>query len=790
MISDLHPTQNSSSALETLHKRVSRIITDSRTPVADYSKCAFFALITHTDNGHRYIQHLYDKGVRIFVISEIPADMTSMPDAEFIVVDDVYDALAHSAASVRASVHCPVIGITGSTGKTVFKEMLNAALGQKMRCIRSPRSWNSQIGVPLSLWKLREDTQIGIFEAGISHKGEMSRLRDMIKPVIGVFTALNDEHASGFDSLEDKAHEKALLFTGCRRVYFPAGDTRIEKALNETLTDVELVAVDGSLTDLCYRLAIDLGANPDTARSAIENADSISGRIDLSELTELTSVEYDHYTTDNDGIDTALDFALRRKSHHRRLVAIVGDLFVFPSDCPKAYTELEDTLSAAGVSHLVCVGKTIPEYARKFNSGFEVSFCENINDVYSVLNDNDLADSVIYINTLDKGSSRILRDRMSSLRHITRMNINLEALASNFKYYKSLLPQGIRTVAMIKASAYGCGAVEVARTLQAASVDYFAVAVVDEGTALRAAGVTTPVIVLDPWCTDPRSIALNKLEPTLMAPNINLIQELDRAAADASLDSFNVHIKIDTGMHRLGLNEEQIDEFAHMLASFPRLNPVSVFSHLATADCLDQDEYTQYQLQLFDRMSDRLERALEKYKGTKVKLLRHILNTAGTQRFGKTHHNDMVRIGIGLYGISPLAPNPRLKPVATLATTVIALQSYSKGQTVGYGRKGVLKRDSVIATLPIGYADGINRHLGCGNASFMIGGRYYPTVGNICMDLCMIDVTDCPDITVGTPVEIFGDNAPIERLADTLGTIPYEILTSVSPRVKRVYFRG
>lgn len=762
---------------------ITNIITDSRTPVTDYSKTAFFALKTKLDDGHSYIQILYDKGVRVFVVNHLPEDAkAAMPDANFIVVDDVSEALAQSASAWRSMFTCPVIGVTGSVGKTVFKEMLNAALGHETRVTRSPRSWNSQIGVPLSVRRMKPDTELGIFEAGISRPGEMERLEKIIQPTVGVFTALTDEHASGFSSIQEKAHEKALLFKNCRCVYYPESDQRIKEALSETAPGVELIGVNGTLADMTAKVAEDLGCDPDKAKASISGAEKLSGRIDLSEITELTSVAYDHYTCDLDGIATGLDFARRQMNGHRRLIAVIGKPDCFPADRQTTDAKLQEILRAASVERVIMT--------------------DNADEAMSQLSRKETADSLIYINTADKTASAKLRDRLCATSHITRMNINLEALRSNFKYYKSLLPSGTKTVAMIKASAYGCGAVEVARTLQGAGADYFAVAVVDEGSALRAAGVDTPVIILDPWCTDPQAIATNRLEPTLIAPNAELIRSLYEAARETGLETFKVHVKLDTGMHRVGLSEDQIEEFAALLAQYPRLQAVSTFSHLATADCLDQDDYTMFQLDNFDRMSAKLEEALSRHTGKKVHLLRHILNTAGTQRFADKRKYDMVRLGIGLYGISPLEPNPNLQAVASLVTTIIALSPHKKGETIGYGRRGVLSRDSMIATLPIGYADGINRHLGNGNGRFLINGMLCPTVGNICMDQCMVDVTDLAVVSdpghesaaergvhVGSSVEIFGTSAPIEHIADVLDTIPYEILTSVSPRVHRVYFR-
>ncbi len=765
---------------------IGTILTDSRSLIVRPSGCIFFALSTASRDGHAYIYDLYRKGVRSFVVSRTPKGITSMQDANIIYAHDVSQALVSVATYVRQQISCPVIGITGSRGKTIVKEMINAALAHHHKVTRSPRSWNSQIGVPKSLCLLDDSTDIAIIEAGISQKGEMSALASMIRPTIGVFTALTDEHAEGFDSIRQKASEKASLFIGCSAVFYPKNQTLIEDALRDVLQPTSLRPIDGGNNEIAKAVALYLDPNANVECN--DTNSSISARIDITEADETTSVAYDNYTCDLYGIETALDYVCRRISSERHIVAFISDLICNEREREKTYQHLHDTLIAAGVTTLYADGTEIAQFIGDFND-IKVVAADTTQNLAQKLIDSPHHNTTYYINTTDKKSSAILRDRLCALRHITRLNIDLEALVSNYKYYKSQIPADVRMVAMIKASAYGCGAVEVARTLQASGIDYFAVAVVDEGAALRKAGVDTPVIILDPWCTDPRAIVANKLEPTLIAPNIELFHALDNAAAEAGVDIINVHVKLDTGMHRLGLSQDQLEPFASLLKQFQRFNVVSMFSHLATADCLDQDAYTRMQLENFDRMSDELETLLNNGSPNPRHIYRHILNTAGITRYGQTDHHDMVRLGIGLYGISPLDNDDNLKPVATLTTTVIAVTPHPTGATIGYGRRGVLTRPSLIATLPIGYADGLNRHLSCGNASFLINGVLCPTVGNICMDLCMVDVTDCPNCKVGTSVEIFGTHLPIQRLSDALDTIPYEVLTSVSPRVKRIYFR-
>jgi len=767
---------------------VSVPLTDSRSRFIN-ADGLFFALESADNDGHRYIQDVLARGVRNFVVSRAVPELKKT-ECNFIVTDSPEDFLCDSAAMIRSKISCPVVAITGSRGKTVVKELLYAALCPEFKVTRSVRSWNSRIGVPKSLWKLDHDTQIAIIEAGISQSGEMERLAEMIRPSVGVFTALTREHEAGFTSAAEKCREKALLFKTCTDIFHPADNELIASTLRGLYPDKTLHAVHSSCAEtFAIEVAVFLGIDAQVAKERVSAAYGVSARIDITESGNSSSVALDHYTCDTDGILAALDFVDRRRPQGSDLMAVIGDITCCPGQEDNDYRRLGEGLAQAGVTSVFCVGDSICNHATGW-TGLKVTAVKSPLDVIANCHKNSLLSATVYINCSDKKLTGALRDRLCSLRHITRLNVNLEALVHNFKYLKKFVPQNIHSVAMIKAGAYGCGAVEVARSLESAGADCFAVAVVDEGAALRHAGVTAPIIILDPWCTDPNTIILNSLEPTLMAPDALLFDALDKAAADLHADTVNVHIKLDTGMHRLGLKECQLAEFADMLARYPRLHVKSMFSHLATADCLDRDEYTRYQLGLFSSMADSLETLINSRTGHAGHISRHILNTAGLMRFGKTHHHDMVRMGIGLYGISPLAPDANLQTVASLMTTVIAIQRHNAGQTVGYGQKGVLTRDSVIATLPIGYADGLNRHLGCGHAAFYVNGVSCPTVGNICMDLCMIDVTDCPGIAVGDSVEIFGENVPIETLATALGTIPYEVLTAVSPRVKRLYYRG
>lgn len=766
------------------HSPLRTVITDSRALLTDPCATVFAALCTPQGDGHRYIRDMHSKGVRVFLVEKDITDYTAYPDTTFIIVDNVRQALWDSAKSLRNTFRGPVIGITGSIGKTFAKELLNSC-NLWGHCARSPRSWNSSIGVPESLW-LAAGADAAIIEAGISHKGEMEILADIIRPTIGIFTAITEEHGEGFDSIESKCREKALLFASATDIFYNSSYPLIASVLRDMYPEKNLHPCS-DIWDICTQVAAMFGKKICFDSSEIGRYD-ISGRIDITDMSGNSAVALDYYTGDMDGIATALDYVRRRISPEHDLRICVSA----PVAEAWGYASAAKVLKAAGVTKAYVIGGDTEYWAEVAASGIEIARFKSSDEFerHIALNVGDMQRTMLYVNISDKEQGRLMRDRLCSLRHITHLNIDLEALVHNVRHYRSLLTKGVGMVAMIKADAYGCGDIEVARTLQSCGLSYLAVAVVDEGVRLRRAGVTMPIIVLDPWCLNPHAIVAYRLEPTLIDPDKDIMSNLEREVAAAGLTDYPVHVKIDSGMHRVGLkNEDEISTFVSMLSQCPHLHIATTFSHLATADCLDMDDYTTLQLDTFDRLSGFLRDSVPYGKDIR----RHILNTAGIVRYGRTRYAyDLVRLGVGMYGISPLpgdADQSTLKTVATLSTSIIAMHRYRAGATIGYGRRGVTTRDSIIATIPIGYADGVNRHLGCGHASFVVEGVPCPTIGNICMDLCMIDITDCPKAHIGSSVEIFGKHAPIQRLAETLDTIPYEVLTSVSSRVKRLYFR-
>lgn len=798
---------------------IKRLLTDSRSLVHPEGTL-FFALKTRTGDGHNYIKSLYDAGVRNFVVSDMTAVRPEMiPEANVIVTDDTLEAMRRLAIMCRNDSRATVIAITGSRGKTTVKEWLANALESAGPLARSPRSYNSQTGVPLSLWGLAEDTRYAIIEAGISQPGEMAQLEKEIRPEIGIFTNIGAPHSRGFESIEQKCREKAVLMKGCRSVVFsidnelisaslPAGPEKIawtlrgasDAAMSATITSRD---INGTIIEYAYRPTDRSGrvTIPFTSDRDIENAMHTLTTLLLLDISEETIINamaslrpvvtrlevadavgdcqliHDRFTGDMASLASALDFARRRITPGHTLTLITGD----PEGVDADYDEMGRMLKESGVKRIIGIGPEIHEHRESLGEGAQTwpSVTEFLADMSAA----DFASELILI----KGSrvqpltevARLLERK----RHETVLEINLDAVVDNFNYFRSLIRPTTGMVCMIKASGYGAGSHELAKTLQSQGASYLAVAVHDEGVDLRQAGITMPIIVLNPAVDDLKTIFDHQLEPEIYS--IDFLRSLIDEARRRGNREYPVHIKIDSGMHRLGFRLETLPEVIELLKGQDHVVARSIFSHLCAADDPAEDEYTRGQFDYFDRCASMLLQAFPERR-----ILRHILNSTGITRFPE-HQYDMVRLGIGLYGIRTMHDGSQdaLRPVSALRTSIISLKRWPAGTTIGYNRRGRLERESVIATIPIGYADGLNRHLGYGNTSMNVRGVMCPTVGSICMDACMIDVTDVPDVSTGDRVEIFGDTIPVDSLAETLGTIPYEVLTSVSPRVKRIYFR-
>lgn len=733
------------------------LLTDSRS-LTDPATTLFFALTTANNDGHRYIHSLYQRGVRAFVVSSMPDNaetlrslLSLLPEASFIRVPDTLEALRTLAASRReAPALRQVVAVTGSRGKTLVKEWLYRMISPTTKAIRSPRSFNSRLGVPLSMWQIADDTQVAVIEAGISRPGEMQPARDLIRPTIGILTEITDEHAANFDSSELKLREKLSLFADCHTVVYCSDVPGLREAVSlaaprarhvtYSLSDVDPSTAPGGFVN-SYAAAraacrIITGSYPDTDPATLP----LTTRMEVLEARDGGIIVTETFADDAPSLLPAIDFLDRNAAPGQRRVYL-GPLT----------PTISQLLSMRGVT-----------------DGNSMS-------------DTDLHGCALLVSGHRHDA---LVERLQRSSHQTTLQVNLDALVHNYNLFKSLLHPSTGVICMLKASGYGAGDITLARTLQRQGAAAIAVAAIDEGVRLREAGITMPIIVLNPAAPDFDQLFQYSLEPEIY--NFDLLERLIADARRLGVSQFPVHIKLDTGMHRLGFRSDEIDRLISLLHDTDTLRPVSVFSHLCGADSRQFDDYTREQFDIFDRAASRLRDSFGQ------SLRRHILNTAGILRFPE-HQYEMVRLGIGLYGVPVLeCPSPveaQLHEVSSLQTTVIAVRQRSQGDTIGYSRRGVITRPSHIATIPVGYADGINRRLGNGALSVIVRGTHCPTVGNVCMDAVMIDVTDVAGIRPGDTVEIFGPSQSVTALAEALGTIPYEVLTGISQRVRRVYYR-
>ncbi len=765
------------------------LLADSRA-VFDPENTVFAAIRTEIGDGHRYIPQLAQAGVKTFIVEEIPPYCYNI-DATFIVVENVPETLTRLAYSHIRGFRNTIL-ITGSRGKTVTKELLYNSLNRFCRVSRSPGSWNSRIGLPLSVCDINDYKNIdaAILETGIDGPDQADSLLASLpcETMTGIVTPITDEHDGAFPSHRDKIIEKVRLLYRCDNIFYDASDSELKEVLEEN-TEAKLHPVTtGEFPSIYHALVAAVLRFMEFDDSIVPEIPLIDKRREIYEGEFGNTLFHDHFTPDLRSLREALDFFRRHSSSGRSRVLFLGDL-LRPFGCKTigdifaVYRDAFEMAKSFGVEKIYCVSRELAEISEWCDIPDYVELCTPILPfiLSGYQNGSLLRESQILLFGQAGGPLAEFADISMTAGHDTGLEVDLDALAHNFNYYRSLLPESTRLVAMVKASAYGMGAVEIGKALQSLGAAYLAVAVIDEGVKLREAGIVMPIMVLNPITNRYPALFASQLEPAVFS-----LEELDRLILEAErygTVEYPIHIKLDTGMHRVGFTAADLDKIGERLASTNAVKVSSVFSHLATADCLDKDDYTTGQLELFESMTSRLGEIIG------YPFMRHILNTAGMMRFSRSRRYDLARLGIGLYGISPVTENSHLKPVATFFTHIISLKNYPAGATIGYGCRGVTERESVIATIPVGYADGINRHLGNGAAKFRIKGIDCPTIGNICMDLCMVDVTDVSGVKVGDRVEIFGTHVPVERIAATLDTIPYEVLTSVSPRVKRVYVK-
>ena len=805
------------------------LLTDSRS-LCFPEETLFFALTSARNNGHRYITDLYRRGVRNFVVDakgileNIPSGVETMPDANFLVVPSPLAALQRLAERHRDEFDIPIIGITGSNGKTMVKEWLYQLLLPSQKIVRSPRSYNSQIGVPLSVWLLNEQTEVGIFEAGISQPGEMYALRDIIQPTIGVLTSLGSAHQENFRSMEEKCMEKLELMHDTEAMVYCSDNDIVSRCIRRmqykgekiawsqcdenvaffvkstasvppstrityvwqdeencySIPFIDEASIENSIT--CAAVALHLGLTPAQLAERMPRLEPVAMRLEVKQGQRGCILINDSYNSDINSLDIALDFMQRREDSSVRKgldkTLVLSDIFQTGTSPEALYAQVSDLCLKRGVSKFIGIGPELTAQADRIKVADKQFYADVDHFLASKAIANLRNELILLKGARPFGFDRIT-EQLEQKVHETILEVNLNAVVENLNYYRSFLKPETKMVCMIKADAYGAGAVEIAKTLQDHRVDYLAVAVADEGVTLRKAGITANIMIMNPEMTAFKTMFDYDLEPEVYS--FRLMDALIKAARKEGITGWPVHIKLDTGMHRLGFDpihdiDEVIDRLKHQNAIIPR----SVFSHFVGSDSDDFDAFSARQFELFEQGSQRLQSAYSH------KILRHMDNSAGIEHFPE-RQMDMCRLGLGLYGVDP-RDNRILHTVSTLKTTILQLRHVPAGDTVGYSRKGKIERDSVIAAIPIGYADGLNRHLGNRRGYCLVRGQKAEYVGNICMDVAMIDVTDVP-CQEGDPVEIFGEHLPVTVLSDEIDTIPYEVLTAVSNRVKRVYFQ-
>jgi Alr-MurF fusion protein len=822
---------------------VERLLLDSRQTGAPVGTL-FFALPGKRHDGHHYIQDLYNAGVRHFVVSrEIPKE--NLPDADILLVDNTLDALQQLAAHRRSQFEIPVVGITGSNGKTVVKEWLYQLLAPDFNIVRSPKSYNSQTGVPLSVWQMQAQHTLALFEAGISRPGEMRRLEKIIQPTIGIFTNIGPAHREGFASKKDKVWEKMELFKNVDLLVYcrdhttideavEGGGEKVEKGGFPPLKDAKKIfcwskegkKADLQITDIqtnngqthitgvfhsepppalhlqpsnrnppasttltipftddaaienaihCWAFMYCLGAPQAQTAERMSQLEPVAMRLELKAGINRCTLINDAYNNDHSSLRIALQFA-RQQTRSGALTLILSDILQSGQAAAEVYRKVAGTVAENGVRRIIGIGSEIPALANFLPADFDLHFFPTTEVFLDHFPNLGFQDETILLKGARPFEFERIAARLEQKAHKTQLEVNLSALIHNLNVYSRLLQPGVRMMAMVKAAAYGSGPAEVAKLLEFHKVDYLGVAYADEGIELRKAGIRLPILVLNPEPAGFDALLRYQLEPEVYS--IRLLDDLIRFAGQDQ--SLNIHLKLDTGMHRLGFEREDLSSVLEKLASNARLRVKTVFTHLAASDTPGHDAFTRHQAAVFSALYEALA------AGLGYRPLRHIVNTGGIARFPE-YHFEMVRLGIGLYGIDSSGLQDQLRVVNTLKATVSQIKNIEAGETVGYNRNGPVDRPLRIATISLGYADGLHRSAGNGRYSVLLRGKPAPTIGNVCMDMTMIDLSGIPDAREGDEVIVFGEHKSVQELAICMQTIPYEVFTGISERVKRVY---
>jgi len=791
---------------------ISTLITDSRR-ISNAADGLFFAL-SGRRNGHEFVAAAYAEGVRNFVVKQGPE--IAMPDANMLLVADVLAALQTLAAHHRQSFNLEVIGITGSNGKTIVKEWLYQLLSPDKNIVRNPKSYNSQIGVPLSVWLINEKNDLGIFEAGISTTGEMKKLEAVIQPTVGVLTHIGTAHDEGFTKPGEKIIEKLKLFKNCRLIIYNydqlARFSKKIKAKNcftwsTKFKQADLYIFSGTVIEkkyylramfkgseieclipftdeasvenasVCWAVMLAMGYAPEAADERIEHLSPVSMRLELKTGNNDCSVIDDSYNSDVESLEIALNF-LNQQNQHEKKTLILSDIFQSGLKEDVLYRKVAGLIKTKKIGRFIGVGEELSRHQDLFDVPQKHFYPDTAALLLHLRGLNFRDETILIKGSRSFGFENISRALVQKA-HETVLEISLNALLHNLNFYRSKLKPGVKVMAMVKAFSYGSGTFEVANMLQYNKVDYLAVAYIDEGVALRKAGITLPIMVLNPEVSAFNILTEYTLEPVIYS--FGLFDEYIKYAQDSSVVNYPIHLKIDTGLRRLGFDEPEIETLCDFFEENKYVQVKSIFSHFVASDTEQHDLFTLSQIKKFDSAWQQLEEALG------YPVIKHISNTSGITRWPNAQY-DMVRLGIGLYGIDgSIADQGALQPVASLKTSISQIKNILAGETVSYSRSGSLVKDGSIATVRIGYADGYLRAFGNGKGKMLVNGVLCPTVGNITMDMCMLDVTGV-DAREGDEVIVFNNVQRIEDLAAQIGTIPYEILTNVSQRVKRVYF--
>lgn len=780
------------------------------------STTLFFALVTAHADGHSFAEDAHKKGVRNFIVSH-SIDVSLLPEANVVLVEDSLAALQQLAIHHRNQFLLPVIGITGSNGKTIVKEWLYQLLQEDYKIVRSPKSFNSQVGVPLSVWQLSRQHTLGIFEAGISQPSEMDQLEKIIQPTIGVLTNIGEAHDAGFSSHEEKLNEKLRLFAHADTVIGPY-ELLINHGLKNTFTwgsqteaNLQLLAVEKETTRNGQRSIIAAKLNQQPINIAIPFVDEASIQNAISCTCVLLQLGYetgvinerllklhaidmrlhfmhginhcniinDSYSADLTSLHMALHFLQQQNTGQVRKI-ILSDFIESGKTDDELYEEIAAVVKHDGIQKVIGIGERISAFYPKYvDAATELSLYPDTDSFIKSFRSSSFQNEIILI----KGARKFEFERIVKLFeqkvHQTLLEINLNAIAHNLKQYQKLLKKGTGIMAMVKAFAYGSGGAEIASILQYNKVKYLGVAYVDEGIDLRKAGITLPIMVMNADESSFLAITDYSLEPVIYS--FQLFKQFRQFVSGQGISSYPVHIEIETGMNRLGFAVETAEELGGQLKDSP-LKVMSVFSHLAASEDPGQDDFTLHQASRFEQAVAGLEKHIS------YPFLKHISNSAAIVRHPQLRM-DMVRLGIGLYGVEIETHLLDLQPVATLRSTIAQIKHLKAGDTVSYNRRGMVKEDSVIATVRIGYADGYARRFGYGKGRMWVRGKIAPVIGTVCMDMTMIDVTAIPNVKEGDEVIVFGKELPVQQVASWIETIPYELMTAVSQRVKRIYFQ-